>query len=125
MRRPAISDTELEVLRVLWERPEGTVREILEALPKRRWAYTTVQTLLGRLETKRYVTSERGSPAHVYRAVVSRDQLVQQGLSDLSERLCEGTASPLLMALVEGVRFSPEEIEQLRKMLDQLEDSEK
>src|SRR5260221_844161 len=41
-RRPAISDTELEVLRVLWERPQGTVREILEALqPQRRWAYTT------------------------------------------------------------------------------------
>jgi predicted transcriptional regulator len=122
-RRPAISDTELEVLKVLWERPEGTVREILEALqPQRRWAYTTVQTLLSRLETKGYVASERGGPAHVYRAVVSRDQLLQQGLNDLSDRLCEGTASPLLMALVEGVRFSAEEIEQLRRLLDQLDE---
>lgn len=121
-RRPTISDTELDVLKVLWERPEGTVREILEALqPQKRWAYTTVQTLLARLEAKGFVESERGGTAHVFRAAVSREQLLQQRLNDLSERLCEGTASPLLMALVEGVRFSPDEIEQFRKLLDQLE----
>ena len=121
-RRPTISDTELDVLKVLWERPEGTVREILAALrPQKRWAYTTVQTLLNRLEAKGFVASERGGPAHVYRATASREHLLQQGLSDLSDRLCEGTASPLLLALVEGVRFSPEEIEQFRRLLDQLE----
>jgi BlaI family transcriptional regulator, penicillinase repressor len=123
-RRPTISDTELDVLKVLWERPAGTVREILAALkPQKRWAYTTVQTLLSRLEAKGFVQNERTAPAHTYRAAVSREQLLQQGLSDLSERLCEGTASPLLMALVEGVRFSPEEIEQFRRLLDQYEDS--
>ena len=121
-RRPTISDTELEVLKVLWEQPHGTVRDILEVLqPQKQWAYTTVQTLLARLEAKGYVASERGGPAHVYRAALSREQLLQQGLSDLSDRLCEGTASPLLMALVEGVRFSPAEIEQFRRLLDQLE----
>lgn len=124
-RRTNISDTELEVLKVLWDHDQATVREILEALPKKHWAYTTVQTLLARLETKGFVRSERGGPAHVYRAAVSREQLLQQGLSDLSDRLCEGTASPLLLALVEGVRFSPEEIEQFRRLLDQLEDSDR
>ncbi len=123
MRKPTISDTELEVLKVLWERPNGTVRDILSALKRKRWAYTTVQTLLSRLEAKGFVVGERGGPAHVYRAVVSREQLLQDRLSDLSERLCEGTASPLLMALVEGVRFTPEEIGHLRQLLDDLEDS--
>ncbi len=122
-RRPTISDTELEVLKVLWERPNGTVRDIQAAFRRKRWAYTTVQTLLNRLEAKGFVESERGGPAHVYRAAMSREQLLQQRLSDLSERLCEGTASPLLMALVEGVHFTPEEIDRLRRMLDDLEDS--
>lgn len=120
---PAISDTELEVLKVLWDRSEGTVREILEELkPQKRWAYTTVQTLLNRLQTKGYVRSDRGGSAHVYRPAVSRDQLLQLRLNDLSRKLCEGTASPLVMALVEGVRFTPEEIDQLRKLLNQLEE---
>src|SRR5947208_15243716 len=96
-RRPTISETELDVLKVLWERPEGTVREILAALhPQKRWAYTTVQTLLSRLESKGFVRSDRSGSAHVFRAAVSREQLLQQRLNDLSERLCEGTASPLL-----------------------------
>jgi predicted transcriptional regulator len=113
----------LDVLKVLWERGDGTVRDILAALPRKRWAYTTVQTLLNRLEAKGFVASERGGPAHVYSAAVSREQLLQQRLNDLSERLCEGTASPLLMALVEGVRFTPEEIDRFRRLLDELEDS--
>lgn len=122
-RRPAISETELEVLKALWEISSGTVRGVQAALgPQgRRWAYTTVQTLLQRLLDKGYVRSDRSGTAHVFRAAVSRKQLLQQRLSALSDQLCEGSASPLVLALVEGVRFTPEEIEQFRKLLDQLE----
>jgi len=122
-RQSSVSDTELDVLKILWERPEGTVREIQEALrPQgRRWAYTTVQTLLHRLEAKGFVASDRSGSAHVFRAAVSREQLLQQRLTDLSDQLCSGAASPLVLALVEGVRFTPKEIEQFRRLLDQLE----
>jgi BlaI family penicillinase repressor len=122
-RRPTVSDTELDVLKTLWERPAGTVREILMDLREqgKQWAYTTVQTLLHRLEEKAFVECDRTDATHVFRAKVSRDQLLQRRLSDLSTQLCEGTASPLVLALVEGVRFTPEEIEQLRKLLDQME----
>lgn len=124
-RQPPISDTELDVLKVLWEKSEGTVREIMDALsPQRRWAYTTVQTLLNRLEAKGYVKSRKGRVAHVYRAAVSREQLLQLELNDLSRRLCEGTASPLLAALVEGIRLTPQEIDELRRLLDELTPSE-
>lgn len=124
-RRAAISDTELDVLKVLWESPGGTVREVQAALrPLRNWAYTTVQTLLHRLEAKKYVVCEREGTAHTFRPAVSRDQLLQQRLSDLSDQLCEGTASPLLLALVEGVRFRPEEIEQFRQWLAQVDDTD-
>src|SRR5258708_24230298 len=77
-RQSSISETELDVLKVLWERPSGTVREIQDALRplRRRWAYTTVQTFLHRLEAKGFVASDRTGSAHVFRAAVSREQLL-------------------------------------------------
>jgi BlaI family transcriptional regulator, penicillinase repressor len=122
-RLPSISETELDVLKALWELSAGTVREVQRALRAqgRRWAYTTVQTLLTRLAGKGIVASDKTGPAHVFRPAVSREQLLQQRLTDLADQLCDGTASPLLLALVEGHRFSPDEIDQFRRMLDQLE----
>jgi predicted transcriptional regulator len=122
--RPAISATELAVLKVLWDVGAGTVREVQGVLRRqgRRWAYTTVQTLLNRLQGKGYAASDRGGPAHVYRAAVSREELLRTRLGALADELCEGTASPLVLALVEGGRFSAEEIEQFRQLLDRLDD---
>jgi predicted transcriptional regulator len=123
MNVQSISETEMAVLKALWERDQGTVREMQSYLRDqgRNWAYTTVQTLLNRLEQKGFVASDKSNLAHVYRATVSRDQLLQQRLLDLADELCEGTASPLVLALVEGSKFTPEEIDQFRKLLDQLD----
>ena len=120
--QPPLSETEHTILKVLWEEGPGTVREILAALNNRghTWAYTTVQTLLTRLSNKGYAEVERG-PAHVYRAAVSRDELLQQKLTDLAETYCEGTTSPLVLALVEGARFSAKELAQFRELIDKLE----
>jgi BlaI family transcriptional regulator, penicillinase repressor len=117
-----ISETELAVLKVLWDLNAGTVREVQVALKPqgRKWAYTTVQTLLNRLQSKGYAASDKSGQAHVYRAAVSREQLIRRRLGDLADEFCEGTASPLVLALVEGGRFTPEEIEQFRQLLDQL-----
>jgi predicted transcriptional regulator len=120
-RQPPVSEAELEVLKALWERGPGTVRELREALGQRGWAYTTVQTLLQRLETKGHVRSDKSGPAHVYRAAVTRARLLGQRLRDLADQLCGGAASPLLLALVEEGRFTPEEIQRLRRLLDEWE----
>lgn len=122
-QRPDISAAEMDVLKTLWDQGLATVRDLEEALRRRgrRWAYTTVQTLLLRLQTKGYVGSDKSGAAHVYKAVVSRDRLLRQRLKQLANELCEGTTSPLVQALVEGQRFSPEEIEEFRRLLDQLE----
>jgi predicted transcriptional regulator len=129
-----VSDAELEVLKVLWDRGPGTVREIEAQLRRRRrrWAYNTVLTLLSRLRDKKYVASEKGNDkeagkagaAHTFRATVSREQLLRHGLSDLADRICDGTASPLVHALVQGQQFSAEEIAHFRKLLDELEQKE-
>jgi BlaI family transcriptional regulator, penicillinase repressor len=122
-RHVPVSESELEVLKTLWEVGPGTVRALLAALRQRgrRWAYTTVQTLLQRLEAKGYVACDRSVPAHVFRAAVSRDDLVSRRLRDLADQLCGGTASPLLLALVEDAQLSSEDVRQLRRLLDRLD----
>ena len=118
--RPSVSGSELEVLKVLWEHGPGTVRDLDEVLRRRRfrWAYTTVLTLLQRLEAKGYVVSDKSGFAHVFRPAVSRDRLLRQHLKDLADQLCGGAATPLVMALVQGHRFSAEDIEEFRRLLD-------
>ena len=119
--RPALSVAEREVLKVLWDHGRGTVREINEVLQRqgRRWAYTTVATLLQRLVVKKYVASDPSAVPHVFRAVVSRDELLERRLKDAAEELCDGRAAPLVLALVQGNRFSADEIARLRRFLDE------
>jgi predicted transcriptional regulator len=122
---PAVSDAELDVLKVLWEHGPATVRQIESRLRRRRrWAYTTVLTLLSRLREKGCVASDKSGAAHVFRAEVSRQQLLENGLSDLAQRICDGTAGPLVHALVQGVRLSAADIAHLRKVLDKLAQKE-
>jgi predicted transcriptional regulator len=122
-----VSGTELEVLKALWQAGAGTVRDVDQVLRRRgrRWAYTTVLTLLQRLQAKGYVVSDKGGPAHVFRPAVSRDKLLRQRLRDLADQLCEGTAAPLVLALVEGHRFSADDLAQFRRLLDELEIKQK
>ncbi len=119
--RPPPSEQELEALKVLWDEGPGTVRSVAEVLESRgrRWGYTTVQTYLNRLRAKGHVASEPGSAAlaHVYRAASTRDDLLRDRLRDLADQLCEGAPSPLVLTLVEGHKFSDEEIARLRALL--------
>lgn len=122
--RPSpISEAELDVLKTLWDLGPSTVRAVNTALRRgdRRWAYTTVLTLLQRLEAKGYTRSDKTRPAHVFSAAVSRDQLLGRQLRDLADRLCDGTASPLLLALVEDGRLTPDDVHELRRLLDRLD----
>jgi BlaI family penicillinase repressor len=122
-----ISESEREVLKVLWERGAVTVREIREHLAGqgREWAHTTVNTLLGRLEQKGCVECDRSGFAHVFSSAVSREELVQRRLSTLADEFCDGTRVPLMLALADGQKFSEEEIAQFRGLLDDLEKKRK
>jgi BlaI family transcriptional regulator, penicillinase repressor len=123
VRRQSVSDAELEVLKELWASGPATVRDVAAALRKRRrlLAYNTVLTLLSRLRDKGYVAADRRDTAHLFRAVVTRDELLGSSLSALADRICDGTASPLVLALVKGQKFSADEIAHFRKLLDDLD----
>jgi predicted transcriptional regulator len=122
-RRDELSEAEQEVLKTLWELGAGTVREVHEALERQgpRRAYTTVLTFLGRLEAKGYVASNKTGLAHIFRPIVSRDALLAQRLTRLVDEVCEGMATPLVQALVQGRHFSSADIARFRRLLDDLE----
>jgi BlaI family penicillinase repressor len=119
--QPGLSESEREVLRVLWDHGPATVREINAELTRRgrRWAYTTVATLLHRLSAKEYAASNPSTVPHVFRATVTRDELLERRLKDAAEELCDGRAAPLVLALVQGGGFSAEELTRMRRLLDE------
>jgi predicted transcriptional regulator len=122
--RPGLSDAERDVLRVLWDQGAGTVRELNGVLKQkgRHWAYTTVATLLQRLAAKQYVASDPSAVPHVYRAVVTRDELLEIRLKEAANEFCDGRAAPLVLALMRGNRFSSSELARLRKILDEAQE---
>jgi predicted transcriptional regulator len=87
--RSPVSDAELEVLKVLWASGPATVREVAAALrrQRRRLAYNTVLTLLSRLRDKGYVAADRRDTAHLFRALVTRDDLLGSTLTALADRI--------------------------------------
>ncbi len=121
--KPGISKSEMEVLQTLWQHGPGTIREITSCLPAGRQslAYTTVQTLLNRLEAKGYAVSDKTTVPNVFRAEVSREALVKHRLRGLIDDLCDGTALPIVAALIKDRRFGKKDIERFRALLDEVE----
>jgi BlaI family transcriptional regulator, penicillinase repressor len=118
--KAGLSEAEVEVLKVLWDLGPAPVRAINRALAARgrSWAYTTVSTLLLRLSTKGCVASDASEVPHVYRATVSRDDLLGRRLREAADELCDGDAAPLVLALVQEHRFTAEELARFRRLLD-------
>lgn len=120
--RPDLSEAEMEVLKVLWDYESGaTVRVIKDSLEARgrSWAYTTVATLVQRLGAKGYSECSSDEVPHIYRSTVSREDLLERRLEDAANELCDGSATPLVLALVQGNRFTPEELDSFRRLIDE------
>lgn len=117
-----LSETELAILKVVWGKPDATIREVADVLyPGGDVAhYATVQSLLDRLEEKGYVRRGRAGRAHTFTAAVSREELVGIRLRDLAGKLCDGSLTPLLTHLVRGARLSEREESELRDLVREL-----
>ncbi|MFO0916353.1 MAG: BlaI/MecI/CopY family transcriptional regulator [Pirellulales bacterium] len=120
--RAALSDAERQTLKVLWERGPSTVREVHDQLSQQGtgWSRSTVITLLQRLEKKGYVASDKSQFAFVFRAAVSREEVMHARMSELAGELCDGQPLPLVMAFAQQHAFTPAEIDQFRRMIDAL-----
>jgi predicted transcriptional regulator len=121
-QRPAMSEAEREVLKVMWDHGPLPVREVLARLVEQGhdWTRSTVITLLQRLEKKGYVASDKSRYAFVFRPLVSREDVMHARMTDLAGELCDGEALPLVLAFAERHRFSPAELARFRQMIDHL-----
>ena len=87
--------------------------------------YATIQVLLDRLEEKEYVARQRTVAAHTFTAVVDRDELIGRKLRSVAETLCGGSVTPLLTHLVRAKKLSDQEREELRALIDELDEGGK
>jgi predicted transcriptional regulator len=114
-RKP--TDAEIAILRVLWARGPSTVREVAETLG-REGAYTTVLKLLQIMTDKGLVRRDESARTHVYKATASEDYTKRQLVADLLDKVFEGSPAKLVLQALSTRSASPEEIEEIRKLLD-------
>src|SRR5262249_24665391 len=114
-RRP--TSAELEILRVLWRRGPSTVREVAEATG-REAAYTTVLKLLQIMTGKRFVRRDEAARTHVYAAAISEHDTKKQIVTDVLDRVFDGSTAKLIVQLLDARGTSPKEIAEIRKLLD-------
>ncbi len=114
-RKP--TDAELAILRVLWSRGSSTVRQVAEALGKDT-GYTTALKLLQIMTEKGLVVRDETERTHVYSSAYTQNQTQRQLVSDLADRAFGGSAAKLVLQALAGTKASPEELAEIRKLLD-------
>jgi len=123
-RPPTIPDSELDVIKVLWDRGQGTVREVLETLRAagREWSYATVATLLDRLESKGMITSDRRELAFVYTPAISAQDVRQKRVQSLVDKLYQGEPGLLVLHLLKAHPLDAGQARQVRDLLEEMTD---
>jgi predicted transcriptional regulator len=115
----ALSPAETQILRLVYQLKEGTVRDVCNKLPS-DWkiAYATVQTLLRRLKKKGYVNFYKKGKSHVFYPIIKKDKVIKKSVSDFLEQLFGGDPIPLLQHLAEHEDIEASDIENLKKLLN-------
>ncbi len=114
---PALSPSETEILRLVWQLDKATVQDVCDKLPaKRKIAYATVQTLLRRLEKKGYLKHRIRGKAHVFFAAVKSENVIKRSVNDFLDRLFGGDPIPLMQYLAEHGKIDAGDIEKLKRL---------
>ena len=119
---PRPTPAELEILRVLWKRGPSTVREVQTELSlSRPTGYTTALKFLQIMTEKGLVRRDESQRTHIYRASLPKEETQRHLVSDLLERAFEGSAARLAAHALSTHKASPEELKEIRRLLDELE----
>src|SRR3978361_61539 len=119
MRRRSNTPTEqeLEIMKIIWERETATVRDVYEALLKRRKvAYTTVMTMMKILEQKKFLRRSIADRAHVYSPAQPKSKVIGAMVREFVNRVFNGSAEPLLVHLVDEHNLSGEDLEEIAQL---------
>jgi len=118
LAKPVLTDQELEIMKIVWVRGSATVRDVYEELLKRRKiAYTTVMTMMGILEQKGHLKKSADERAYLYTPAQPQREVVGNMVHDFLKRVFNGSAKPLLIQLVEDKKLTPDELDEIRKLL--------
>ncbi len=116
---PRPTESELELLRILWENEPATVREIYDTLNQERPSgYTTVLKLLQIMTAKGLVVRDEANRAHVYRAAISQDDMQSKILKDLSVRLFSGSAAQLALHALAMEPATQNDLDEIRALIE-------
>jgi BlaI family penicillinase repressor len=115
------TESELEILRVLWERSEATVRDVHEELSKTKDAgYTTTLKLMQIMHEKGMVKRDESSKTHKYTPLISREKTQKQFVGKMIDTLFQGSSSQLVMQALGNHKASKEELDEIQKLIDNL-----
>ncbi len=120
MRRKSrtLTEQELEIMKIVWERGTATVRDVYETLlSRRKIAYTTVMTMMKIMEEKKYLKRRLDGRAYVYEGTRPKKQMIREMVSEFVNRVFNGSAQPLVAHLVEERRLSEQELKQIARMI--------
>ena len=117
-----LTELQLSVMRVLWDRPEATVAEVHGALSDRALATTTVATLLKRLEKRGLLTHRTEGRQFVYAAAVSESAVRRSMVSDLTDRLFSGDVTALLSHLLRDGEMEPGDLSRVKSLIERYEE---
>jgi len=110
---------ELKIMNVVWSKGKATVHEVKDELSQgRKPAYSTILTMMRKLEAKGYLKHEVAERTYVYEPVISRKTVRQGLLGDLVDRLFEGSSSLLVSSLVEQDRITERELNEIKKLIE-------
>jgi BlaI family penicillinase repressor len=117
---PVPSNTELEILHVLWNRGPSTVRQVFDVMRKDRdVGYTTVLKIMQVMAAKKLVKRDESDRSHIYTPAVEEKSVKRKLVADLLDRAFDGSAAGLVMHALSGKKASREELEQIRRLLDE------
>lgn len=114
-----LTPVELEIMEILWRIRGGTVRDVLEQLPKaRKLAYTSVSTMLRILQQKKIVTIKKDGRQHIYLPSLSKESYASHSLKKIVSHAFSGKSLDLVTYLVDQHKLSMDEINHLEKILN-------
>ncbi len=115
------TESELEILQILWKREFSTVRDVHEELSKTKTAgYTTTLKLMQIMYEKKLVTRDDSAKTHVYQAAISRQKTQKQFLDKMINGLFSGSSTQLVLQALGNQKASKDELDEIQKYLDNL-----
>lgn len=114
-----LGDLQLRIMRVLWDSGAVTVSEVQQRLGRQRLAYTTVATMLRKMEERGLVDHLEEGRKFLYRPVVSMDAVTRSMTGDLVDRLFDGSLAEAVSHLLESREISHEELDRLEQLIQQ------